>query len=357
MNLSTVLLSLVLAATPQSAPPTASPATATPATPTAAVNAPADAPAEVTPTQASITTALDGVRVIATRRADSVQVGEAATYEVSIHASGEGASADSIRSARIDRCEVLGSFDVLSIAQPERASDGDFRAQLVIMTLDAGTQMPDAITLHVQTTRGGAPFEVSGAIALPSITVASVVGAETKPDEFRDIHGVFDLRTLGDHAPLLIAASILAVALAVAVLLWIKRRNRLPALVPADVRALLEIAHLRSQALPVQGAYRPYYDELTRIIRAYVADRYSIPAHKQTSREFIRAAESHAEFPAAETTRMRELLRLADLVKFAHTTPARIECDEHLTLAREFVEHTRPRVDAPNSTTAAEAAS
>ena len=336
MNCRVLFAVFALAASGQSAPPLeAKPATTPP----------------ITPTPASITTPLDGVIVTAKRLQDSAQVGEAVHYELLFQPSREGTRTDSINGVRIESVETLGNFDVLAITQPQQTPDGRIVGDLLLMTLETGTQMPDSISLRLRDPLHGNAEERSAEVLLPTIEITSIVGSDTDPAQYRDIAGVIEVPSLRAWAPYAIAAAVLAAVFAAAMYLWLRRRTRRAIVISADAWAICELDRLKAEAMPARGAFGPYYDGLTRIIRHYVALRYAISAESQTSREFISNAQEHAEFPQEETARLRELLRLADLVKFARATPEANECDAHLAHAREFIEHTRS-VATPSPTEA-----
>lgn len=299
-------------------------------------------------------TALEGCTATV-RAADFPEVGAPILCEVRMVASGE-------RDARLEpasvaiptRPETLGVFDVLAISEPrvETGTNGTVYAvfDVVLSTLDAGTQTPDALTIAYLA--GGRPRE--GRIEFPSFPVKSLIdaGADGEsaealdPTKYRDILG--EIAIVERIAWWGYAGAALVLLLG-AWLVWrLLRHNRREALTP-DAWALAELDLLSRAGHAASGDFGVFYDRLTAIVRAYAARRYAIPAERQTSREFIAEASSHAEFPLAEAERLRALLRLADLVKFAAATPDRADCDTHLAEARTFVERTRPVAGTTNT--------
>ncbi|MBI1304140.1 MAG: hypothetical protein GC172_10180 [Phycisphaera sp.] len=295
----------------------------------------------------AVRTELDGlVAVTSLARGEGgdareLEVGQSIEIRVRL----EGAAA---ARATIETPRTLGDFDVLSATQPVRVADGVFEATIVVSTLESGERTPPALPLR---------WLVDGSLrrgeaALPALAIASLVGDEFDPAGFRDIAG--ELPPPGTGPPW-VALAVIALFLlaAVGAILWgVLRRG--PAAPPEpDAWALAELARLSAEGLPARREYGRFADALSGIVRRYAALRFAIPAEKLTTREFVRAAESHAEFPPDETVRLRSLLTLADLVRFAHAEPDSSECDAQLAEAQRLVEATRPRPETGDGSVAA----
>lgn len=259
---------------------------------------------------------------------------------------------DARTSAAIEATRTLGDFDVLSIVQPAEQKDGVVRGAVTLMAFESGTQTPPA--LRIRWSRGG--VVTTSEVALPAVELRSVLGADIDPAKFRDIQGEIAIAADSRKTTTVIATivAILAALLVAAFFIWRSLRANPPEQ-RADTWALDALRDLERDALPARGDFARFYDRLTGIVRGYTVRRFEIRADRQTSREFLEAATSHPSFPDAERDRLRGLLRLADLVRFAAATPESSECDEHLADARRFVEATRPRDDEPDTATRATA--
>jgi hypothetical protein len=294
------------------------------------------------------TTDLGGIVATASASPQIVEVGQAIEVRIEFEDKTGGEFARSIalelpESAQSADSPALGDFDILALRGPTVDASGRATVLLSLASYDAGDAVLPA--LKVSWMRDGA--RVEGEVKLPTVRIASLVGEEADPTKFRDIQGEVAVPRVLQWGFL---AGIAVIALAVAAIVaWLLLRKR-PAVVLAPHEwAHAELARIEREALASRGEFGRYYDELTAVVRGYVARRFAIPADRQTSREFAAAAQSHSEFPADETTRLRELLRLADLVKFAAAQPTREECDAHLAEARAFVERTKP-IDDPART-------
>jgi len=241
--------------------------------------------------------------------------------------------------------ETLGEFDVLSISQA-RDAGSYFTIDIELTTLASGSVKP--APLQAQWLHDGK--EMTGNIEFPTFLVASLLsvkdGEKVDPSQFRDIIGEIDIVGPFNWWPWA-AGAVALVAAALAAYFLLRARPKPP--IAPDAWALGAFARLEDAALPAKAEYGRYYDELTGIVRHYVAMRYAIPAQQQTSREFMDSTRTHAEFPAQETEPLRNLLRLADQVKFAKAEPTRAECDANLIAARAFVEKTKPAPADPNA--------
>lgn len=133
-------------------------------------------------------------------------------------------------------------------------------------------------------------------------------------------------------------------------LIWyfILKRKRKPVrfepekpVVPIDTQALAKLYALKEEKLWEHGQVKRYHSELTDIIREYVEKRYGINALEQTSEEIF-AGLKHLDISEKNTNRLRQMLLLADLVKFAKASPLNIENEQSMESAIGFVRDTKP---------------
>jgi hypothetical protein len=121
--------------------------------------------------------------------------------------------------------------------------------------------------------------------------------------------------------------------------------KRVP-LVPLHVTALEQLAALKEKKLWQQGEVKAYYSELTDIIRIYLEKRYLISAQEQTSEEILSGLKA-VKMPEESRNSLKEMLLLADLVKFAKAQPAGQENERSLDDAIGFIKHTRMHDQVP----------
>lgn len=106
--------------------------------------------------------------------------------------------------------------------------------------------------------------------------------------------------------------------------------------------ALAAISRLRADDPFGAGRFQEHFFRLSRIVREYVERRYGIMALERTTPELeIELDRDGASMPAAAKPRLLALLKVCDMVKFAGREPSRIQADEALRSALDFVEITR----------------
>jgi len=111
-----------------------------------------------------------------------------------------------------------------------------------------------------------------------------------------------------------------------------------PDLRPAYLIALEELTRIEGLDLPSQGLFKTHYTLVTDALRQYLEGAYQVPAMDRTTAE-IRHALGRVEFRPAEKKEIVDLLREADLVKFARVVP-------ELGLARQYPAKAKRLVEA-----------
>jgi hypothetical protein len=148
-------------------------------------------------------------------------------------------------------------------------------------------------------------------------------------------------------APVLIALA--ALVAAAGLLWWIRRRRARPAAKPAkpalppEVIALRELARIENEKILDSGAYKEYYTLVIDVLRRYLEGRFGIDAMDKTSDELMAAL---GRVPVA-IVGFEEMLRDADLVKFAKYMPGIIPGKRLMESARRIVAETTPREEEP----------
>lgn len=133
-----------------------------------------------------------------------------------------------------------------------------------------------------------------------------------------------------------------------AVLIYTKRMNVpfIPAKkpVPPYEMARQRLDTLQEQHLCERGQERQYYTELTDILREYIDKRFNINAMEMTSREILGQLNANPDTRPSERL-MRQILEVADFVKFAKMRPMPDDNVKSFKHAVEFVENTKPKFE------------
>jgi hypothetical protein len=168
---------------------------------------------------------------------------------------------------------------------------------------------------------------------------------------FRDIKEIYELPFswvdwLTERWPWF--AGGLALAAAVLLLVLYLRRPRKVVLPEAPPKSLRErmleaLAEVEARRLWQQGLVKQYQSEVTDLLRGHVEERYGVPALERTTDDLI--AELRLSAMGVEQREvLRNMLRLADMVKFAKYTALPAENEQLMASAVRFVMDT---TDAP----------
>jgi hypothetical protein len=111
--------------------------------------------------------------------------------------------------------------------------------------------------------------------------------------------------------------------------------------VSAYEAALARLRMLDGTDLDAPAHIKPFYVELSDVLRTYLEDSLSIPALERTTRELMGEFEQHTvrhKLPGGAPQRVHGILELADLVKFADVRPPASQ-------SRMALDETRKTVD------------
>ncbi len=110
---------------------------------------------------------------------------------------------------------------------------------------------------------------------------------------------------------------------------------------PPHEIALEELDRLRDRKLYQSGEIKPYYSNLSEIIRRYIEALYSVPAMESTSFQLLRDIESKFSDTKLMTI-LQDLLSDADLAKFAKYIPDAGTCQKDLENSYTLINRTKP---------------
>ena len=142
---------------------------------------------------------------------------------------------------------------------------------------------------------------------------------------------------------------ILVILLIIAVLVYvvIKLKKDKP-LIPKKIKilspyekAIHSMQILKDQKLWEQGLERDYFTRLTEILRQYLQDRFNVNALEMTSEEIIRTVSTNDEIKK-NAEYIKQILGVADFVKFAKVRPLPDDNTKVYQAAIQFVTDTKP---------------
>lgn len=116
---------------------------------------------------------------------------------------------------------------------------------------------------------------------------------------------------------------------------------------PADEVALEKLDEIKATKIWKDGKVKEYQTDLTDVVREYIGRRFDVHSTEKTSDETLQAMKPLIEKDLFD--RLKNMLQLADLVKFAkwHTTPE--ENEQGLKTAYDFVLETKVPDEAEGS--------
>ncbi len=183
-----------------------------------------------------------------------------------------------------------------------------------------------------------------------SLRVIQPFEIDTTSNSLADIKAVykpkFNWKSLIQRVSLLLLVIILAVVLFLLVRKYSGKKpiiikEKPVIIIPAHIEALEQLDALKEKKLWQQGREKEYHTELTDILRSYIDKMFNISSMEMTSDEILQ----HTQFlqvdkPAAHNF-LRQILTLADLVKFAKWNPAPNDNEMSLNNAYLFINQTK----------------
>lgn len=147
--------------------------------------------------------------------------------------------------------------------------------------------------------------------------------------------------------PYVVWGAAIAAAIALIAFITIKLSKRKPVpvavkkknIIPPHVVALHALEELRAQELWQNGKTKQYHSGLSEILRTYIEGRFHVNALEQTTDEILHSFRT-VVIDSESKERLRQVLHLADLVKFAKEIPLSNENEQSMKMALAFVNGT-----------------
>ena len=148
-----------------------------------------------------------------------------------------------------------------------------------------------------------------------------------------------------------IALGILALIIVIVLyLVFRKKKENIPLeeRIPPYDFAMQRLQQLDKEELYKEGKIKLYYSELTSIVRTYIERELHIPALESTTDELIETITdfnkiSTLDLPKETIKNLQNLLKEADLVKFAKSKPVAIEIEGHRNDTENIINNLKPK--------------
>jgi hypothetical protein len=146
---------------------------------------------------------------------------------------------------------------------------------------------------------------------------------------------------------------LLVVAILALVFIYLRKRKKNQPLFtktkpaePAHVIALRRLDKIKKQKLWETGKIKEFHSELTDTLRFYLDERFQLSTQESTTDEILEATKS-VDTDAEWKEKLKEILELADLAKFAKLTPLQDENERSLKYAYKLIETSLVEVSPP----------
>lgn len=240
---------------------------------------------------------------------------------------------------------LMNGVEVLSASKIDTADLGNNRIQLKYHYLITSFD-PALYLLPPFKVTAGADTAYSESLALN----VSTLPVDTVSKQFYDIKGVIQPKLVWtDYLPLIIEIILgLGLLALIAFIIYRRINNRtiIPFLkkeepyIPPYERAIKGLDEVKAQKLWQMGKVKEYHSDITDILRKYIDERFDVPAPEMTSGEILDKIKGYSDVDTS-CDNLKQILILADFVKFAKYNPLPDENELSLMNAYLFVNHTK----------------
>jgi hypothetical protein len=244
---------------------------------------------------------------------------------------------------------LAGKIEVLSASRPDTISTSNeiwkIRQRVVLTSFDTGFFVIPRFVFRFKDNTDSIqteplPLQVFG---MPVDTTKGIT----------DIKPPYEIKVSATEILPYVLAGLLVLAIIFLYIRYLRKKRQVPDRnekpapppIPAHLIALEQLDELVREKLWQQGKIKLYYSRLTDIIRQYIELRFNVPAMEQTTEDIIREFTRKGLIKEGIRKELKELLELADLVKFAKWNPVAEEHEASQQSAYDFILRTKPVVN------------
>lgn len=271
----------------------------------------------------------------------SIQIGEQARLRLSV------AQPTNLQvSIPILSDTITKGIEIVDIVKADTISLSDSRIQVnydyLITSFDSGFYFIPAYTYTAAgDTLSTAPLGLS-------VTTVSV---NPETDDIKTIKPIMDAPFYWSELFTWVGYVLLAflvVGIIVLVLLKYVLKKKVPFIdqtpqpvIPPHIVALEKLEEIKVQKIWQCGDIKVFYTQVTDVLRVYLEGRFGINAMELTSDEIMALVKKESGLNEVRAA-LKDLLTLADLVKFAKMVPLENENEASLLIAFDVVDKTKP---------------
>jgi hypothetical protein len=240
---------------------------------------------------------------------------------------------------------LINGIEVLAISKIDTTDLGNNRIQLkyhyLITSFDSALYLLPPFKVI-----SGTDTAYSEALALN----VSTYEVDTESKQFFDIKSVIEPKfVFSDYLPLIMwIILILGIIALIAFFIyrWVNKKPLIPFVnkeepyIPPHIRAINGLNAVKMQKLWQNGKVKEYHSDITEILRKYIDERFDIQALEMTSGEILDKLKGYSDVDDSYDT-LKQILILADFVKFAKYNPLSDENELSLMNAYLFVNNTK----------------
>lgn len=244
--------------------------------------------------------------------------------------------------------DTLGNMELLQASKSDTTLGANFKTLTQTFTVsayDSGEYHAGPVKIFFKNKNGVVDSILSNEVPI----LVNTLDVDTaKP--FKAIKAPLEVPySWKEFIPHIIAGVLLLVAIVIGVILWRKYRKQKPVVVerpkpkdPAHIWARKELQKLEEEKLWQKDEVKQYYSRLTDILRLYLEYRYGWLALESTTEEIEASIDQyHVKHKAKDS--LLQILRSADLVKFAKMLPLPDANIRAMEDAYKFIEFTEPK--------------
>lgn len=237
-------------------------------------------------------------------------------------------------------------IDIIKRGNVERTADADsnviVKQQLTLMTFDTGQIQLPAVGLKYAPSFDD-PMRLQ-AFTEPIDLYATTITVDTTLAYKPIVEPIAAPVQMKEVFPWILAVLLLALAV-FGIWYWRKHRRvkvdengnvvRGPVIPPYD-KAVGDLEQLRQQKLWQSGKVKEYFSSLTDIAREYIEGQFGVNAVEMTTDDILEEVKP-LHFSQETYNKLKETMKVADLVKFAKYSAANLESENAMNSMTEFV--------------------
>ncbi len=239
--------------------------------------------------------------------------------------------------------DTFNHFEVVEIQKPDTTQAeklSTITQKIIITNFDSGAWYLPVLEYKISPLNGTNPYTMfSDSIRVQVQTIATDT---SKP--FKPIFGIREVNRPIQQIIQYVLIGLIALAAILFLIYYLRKKAKQkqskpkpiePTLLPHE-KALKQINHLKAENAWQNQNQKQYFTELTDVVRTYLEEQFQIDSFEKTSAEIISQVK---KIKALSTSRqaLRNLLDLADVVKFAKGKPTEDECLQTLEQSKQII--------------------